>query len=224
MFERTKIIFLLVVTILLMTAVSCDQGSGKKSEEPDSISVDDSDTELETETKTSHGFPPNVQRWPLVGTGQYQCFDHEKQIPCPSIGEPFYGQDGNHQIGVRSYGVNDDATVTDILTGIVWQQGFKTDVSWYEAKSYCDNLSLAGFSWRLPTTHELKSIVDYGASKPSINTTAFPDTPSDWFWAAPVRHNQFGTTETAWIISFIDGQVEYTARNNFYNVRCVKID
>ncbi len=224
---KTKIIFLAVILAAMILSLSCKGDITDGAESPDDHSiVDEKDPDPAPQSKPRSGFPPDVQRWPLTGTGQYQCFDHEKKIPCPSPGDPFYGQDGNYQIGVRAFGVNANATVTDSLTGHVWQQSFVAKVSWHEARSYCENLTLAGHSWRLPTTHELKTLVNYGRSNPAIDTAAFPDTPdgelSDWFWASPVRHDALGEKDAAWIISFIDGMVEYTARDNKYHVRCLK--
>ncbi len=37
---------------------------------------------------------------PLPDTGQTKCYDNEKEIACPSPGEPFFGQDAQYQ-GIR---------------------------------------------------------------------------------------------------------------------------
>ncbi len=228
MFKGTKFLLLAVIAVFAVIFVSCGEGSGKKIEDPYSDTVPD-DTEEDTiksEAKSSTGFPANIQRWPIPGTGQHQCFDNQGRIPCPEPGSPFFGQDGNHQVGTRSYTVNESqGTVEDNVTGLMWQRVHKSGTTWAEAKSYCQNLSLGGFSnWRLPTTHEIKSLVDYGRNNPAIDTDAFPDTPNDWFWASSVRGHHPEAQQLAWIVGFIDGFVEYTARTNFYNVRCVRIN
>lgn len=52
----------------------------------------------------------------------------------------------------------------------------------------CATLTLADADDRhLPTRIELTSLVGTGRSAPAIDTTAFPDTPSQFFW-----------TSTAW--------------------------
>jgi hypothetical protein len=164
--------------------------------------------------------------WHRLPTGQKSCYDNLTEISCPLEGERYYGQDGQHSIGVRSFTDNGNETVTDDDTGFTWQKGFKAGVTWYEAESYCKNLTLNALLWRLPTPHELRSLVDYNTYDPAIDAAAFPDTPSDWFWAS--KHSYFNDVtakqEASWMINFFDGFVEYTARYNLYNVRCIKVD
>ncbi len=159
-----------------------------------------------------------------IPTGQKLCYDDTTEIICPEPGERFFGQDSQTAVGVRSYVDNGNETVTDDVTGYTWQKTFKSDMTWYEAESYCRNLSIAGYIWRLPKPHELRTLVDYGVYNPSIDVLTFPDTPSDWFWAS--KHAYFNDVskenESSWIISFFDGFVEYTSRYNYYSVRCIK--
>lgn len=54
-----------------------------------------------------------------------------------------------------------------------------------DAATACANLSLNGRGWRLPTVKELVTLVDVSvASGPTIDSTAFPDTPSGPFWSS----------------------------------------
>lgn len=123
----------------------------------------------------------------------------------------------------RNFIDNGNETVTDSVTGLVWQKGFEVNLTWYEAQNYCQNLSLDGKDWRLPTPHELRTLIDYEIFNPSINTVAFPNTPPEWFWST--KHASFNDVasgmESSWIIYFYDGFVEYTSRLNLYNVRCI---
>ncbi|HPS31709.1 MAG TPA: DUF1566 domain-containing protein [bacterium] len=167
----------------------------------------------------------NVQRWTMISTGQKSCYDNHGEIDCPAEGESGFNQDGSVSYGTRSYVTGSDGTVKDSVTGLIWQRGYVKDKTWYEAKNYCDSLTVANKTWRLPLTHELRSLVNYGVVEPAIDSMAFPDTPSDWFWAS--KHVKFSSMDSgeqfvaSWIISFIDGSVEYTARDNYYSVRCV---
>ena len=54
------------------------------------------------------------------------------------------------------------ATWTDPATKLMWAgQDNKKDIDWNQAKNYCSNLALAGYSgWRLPTIEELAAIYD----------------------------------------------------------------
>ncbi|MCX5896253.1 MAG: DUF1566 domain-containing protein, partial [Proteobacteria bacterium] len=67
---------------------------------------------------------------------------------------------------------NNDGTVTDTDTGLMWQKGTAPGTYvWQQALSYCQKLTLAGHNdWRLPNRNELQSLVDYSRFDPSINT------------------------------------------------------
>jgi hypothetical protein len=54
---------------------------------------------------------------------------------------------------------------TDPATGLTWiQRDNGSDVNWDQAKAYCSNLRLGGYSdWRLPTIDELQGIYDPNA-------------------------------------------------------------
>ena len=101
---------------------------------------------------------------------------------------------------------NDDGTVTDNTTGLMWQQdGLDYTVSWEDALSYCENLELGGHTnWRLPTIKELRSLVDYSQNYPSINTSFFPDTqPESDYWSSTTNASD---TSIAWEIWFYWGK------------------
>ena len=73
--------------------------------------------------------------------------------------------------------------VTDTLTKLVWQEETSTpDITQTDAPAYC---SAAGPGFRLPTLKELDSLVDFTATTPpSINQTAFPNTPVGLCWTS----------------------------------------
>ena len=75
--------------------------------------------------------PPNgkgLKDYAVVDTGQLGCYDdYGELLSCPSIGESFYGQDNQHDGDQPSYTDNGDGTVTDNVTGLMWQQSPDTD-------------------------------------------------------------------------------------------------
>ncbi len=80
---------------------------------------------------------------------------------------------------LESYRDNFDGTVTDAVTGLMWQQSVPgLAYTAAQAATYCTGLNLGGYSdWRVPTIVELVSIIDYDSSSPAINSIAFPSTP-----------------------------------------------
>jgi Protein of unknown function (DUF1566) len=81
-------------------------------------------------------------------------------------------------------------TVKDTQTGLMWQQTLDTTKyvavstcmgqTICDGQTYCANLTVGGLTgWRLPTVQELMTIVDETKYNPSLDTTAFPDTPYD---------------------------------------------
>ncbi|MBN1913791.1 MAG: DUF1566 domain-containing protein [Candidatus Omnitrophica bacterium] len=56
---------------------------------------------------------------------------------------------------------NGDGTITDTLTGLMWQKGENERMDWYSALKACKSMDLAGHSdWRLPNLKELNSILN----------------------------------------------------------------
>ena len=75
--------------------------------------------------------------------------------------------------GQNQYQDNGDGTVTDVITGLMWQKADDgMGRNWEQALAYAESLELGGYDdWRLPNAHELQSIVDYTRS---LQTTGSP--------------------------------------------------
>ncbi len=116
----------------------------------------------------------------IVDTGQNHCYSNSSGILCPSEGEDFYGQDAQYQGVQASYVDNNDGTIADLNTGLMWQQTPDLDnKSTYEvAVAGADGFDLAGYTdWRLPTIKELYSLIIFNGSVvqgiPYIDTDYF---------------------------------------------------
>jgi len=135
--------------------------------------------------------------------------------------------DGYYEKGVTpSYTRNDNTqVVTDHITGLEWQDNLETKTvikTWSEAQGYCSALGLDGGGWRLPTIQELQSIVVDGAYNPSIDTTAFVNySTSYYYWSSTTGAN---STSYAWVVHFNDGYTGGDYKSNTYYVRCVRQD
>jgi hypothetical protein len=51
----------------------------------------------------------------LPDTGQYICYDNEKELACPAASQPFFGQDGNFYGTQPTYRDNGNGTITELL-------------------------------------------------------------------------------------------------------------
>lgn len=154
----------------------------------------------------------------LPDSGQKLCYDARgEKTPCPAT-----GQDGEVSILPMSFKDNGDGTVTDNVTGMLWQkQDDNKTREWEGANSYCEELKLGGFSdWRLPTRRELVGIVDFSRVNPAIDPTVFPGTATRYYWSSTV--SPF-VNNGVWALSFDNGFLVDVSKTGFsYYARCVR--
>lgn len=99
---------------------------------------------------------------------------------------------------------NGDGTVTDITTGLMWQQTETKAMTWEKALDFCGNLNLAGYTdWRLPNIRELSTIVNDSRHEPSIDQAYFPGCRPAHYWSSTTNalYPAF-----AWYVGFDDGR------------------
>ncbi len=116
---------------------------------------------------------------------------------------------------------NGDGTVTDITTWLMWSKenvGGKSN--WEKSDKACRELRLAGHKdWRLPTVEELFALADRSRHSPAINTDAFPDTKSNWYWSGtPTAWDP----SCAWVVDFGGGRADDGHRSDVAFVRAVR--
>lgn len=117
--------------------------------------------------------------------------------------------------------INKNGTVTDTVTQFMWQQvDDGIERNWAQATSYCENLNLGEHGgWRLPTTEQLKTIIDTTRENPSIDTTYFPNAKSACYWSCAMDGK---VRSNAWVIDFHNGYMTSDFKTNKYYVRCVR--
>lgn len=120
----------------------------------------------------------NRLTYPIVDTNQKVCYDAKVAIDEPIPGQAFYGQDAQFEGNQPSYKDNGDGTITDLVTGLMWQKSSDTDgdgqltvndkLSYKKSLKYAKKSNYAGYSdWRIPTIKELYSLIDFSGIDPS---------------------------------------------------------
>lgn len=135
--------------------------------------------------------PGYAQSYKIADTGQEICYDSLQPIEPPLPGELFYGQDAQFDGNQPSYSDNGDGTVSDNVTGLMWQQdpdlngdgviNSADKLTYDEAVDEAETFTLAGYNdWRLPSIKELYSLIMFSGTDPSgpdpVNPVPFIDT------------------------------------------------
>ena len=126
----------------------------------------------------------------------------------------------------QSYTDNGNGTVTDKVTGLMWQQAPGGVMALADATTYCSGLALGGQGgWRLPSRIELISINDVSRTDPCLNVTAFPGMQvpggmqSAGFWSSSPRPSVPGS---GWVEDFGLGGSSTSSGTSSAFVRCVR--
>lgn len=128
-----------------------------------SINTSDTNSESLSGDSTTSGAD-----FTLADTNQELCYDTNQQITCPSATQEFYGQDAQYTGNGPRYTDNGDGTITDNITGLMWQQDPGDKMYYTDALWGSDDFTLAGYSdWRLPTIKELYSLIVFSGEDPS---------------------------------------------------------
>jgi len=100
----------------------------------------------------------------------------------------------------------ESAVYYDKNTSLEWYAGPDKNTNWYEAKSWVENLTVAGVGWRMPTREELKTLYKKGAGK--RNMTPLLKTTGWWVWSGETKGSS-----SAWNFNFYYGYEIWDVRN-----------
>jgi len=119
--------------------------------------------------------------------------------------------------GVNSFTNNNDGTISDTATGLMWERNdSQSGMDWDAAISYCESSASGGYTdWQLPNAKELQSIVDYSRSPDTTNSAAIDSIfnatsiineagQSDWgyYWSSTTHKNGLGFGSAGVYVTF----------------------
>lgn len=204
--NASQTVLLVLAMLLFTTMVSC------------------SDDDSNPTNNTGNEQPALTMTYPIVDTGQEECYDNNTVISAPPAGAAFCGQDAQYSDYQPSYTDNGDGTITDNVTGLMWSQGF-TRVDYQAAAATADTCTLGGYDdWRVPTNKELYSLIIFsgnqGSGSPESTTPpadAEPFIDTGYFdFEYPSYHRyidaQYVTT-TEYVYTVMDGQAAFFGVN-----------
>ena len=170
---------------------------------------------------------PNISGYPIVDTGTKDFYSDEALISQPTETTNFYGQDANYLGNQSSYTNNSDGTITDNVTGLMWEQDMGNKVSFEDAFSKAETSTLGGHSdWRVPSLKEVYSLILFtGRVKGEQAIDMFIDTD---FFFQPIGDVNIGereidaqtwssteyvgrtmnAEETVFGVNFVDGRIK----------------
>ncbi|MCP3900079.1 MAG: DUF1566 domain-containing protein [Desulfobacteraceae bacterium] len=127
----------------------------------------------------------------MTDTGQTSCYSASGKISFPSSSSNYYGQDAQYKSNQMSYKDNDNGTVSDLVTGLMWSKAVdETKVSLAQAHKIAASMTLGGYSdWRVPNIKELYSLMNFsgntgfngGNLNSSAPSNAIPYINTDYF-------------------------------------------
>ncbi len=154
---------LLATLALLLSLSACGSGA---------VGGDDGLSSADSVDSSGSGKPTFT--YTIVGTNQTSCFDAAgAAVDCKGT-----GQDAERTANAPDYTEDGDGTVTDNVTGVMWQQSADTNgdgiidvkdkYTQADAVPYCQGLTLGGHSdWELPDIKTMYSLIDFSGEDAS---------------------------------------------------------
>lgn len=149
---------------------------------------------------------------------QPKLISNQMQIADMLLEYDFFDSSRNpHGSFVNSFVDNNDGTVTDTATGLMWQKSGSSPLSNRRAKEYINQLNqrrLAGYSdWRMPTVEELASLLAR-RRKDGVHMDPVFDNKRSTCWSVDKREPENAWHLGAWIVNFKQGQIQQAKYKN----------
>jgi len=122
--------------------------------------------------------------YPIVDTAQKRCYNASREISYPGNNQAFSGQDAQYKGNQPKYKDNRNGTVSDLVTGLMWQQNPGSKKTYSQAVADAQKCRAGGYKdWRLPTIKELYSLIDFSGADidPSSKTSSTPFIDTRYF-------------------------------------------
>lgn len=108
-----------------------------------------------------------------------------------------FGEDHDYTINPPFYLNHSNGTLTDTITGLMWQRTDGGEMTFEQAQLYCDTLTLGGYTdWRLPSPREAYSIMILQRGNPAIDINQFASTTAEYWWTGVAQYND---TRKVWV-------------------------
>jgi hypothetical protein len=109
----------------------------------------------------------------LVDTGQTVCYGVSGgAVAC---GSAYGGQDAEYATNPPRYTANGDGTVTDNVTGLMWESAYRGKMSLDDALAAASSIATGGYAdWRVPSIKELYSLIDFSGATGQSASSATP--------------------------------------------------
>ena len=201
-----------ILTLFLLTTILASCSSNDNS--PEENVIDEPEV-----------IPTNT--YSIVDTGVKDFYSDEAVISEPSVSDDYYGQDATYKTNEPSYTDNGDGTMTDNVTGLMWEQDMGSKLAFDDATAKADASNLGGHSdWRVPSLKELYSLIQFtGMVKGEVAIEFFIDT--DYFtqplgdvsigereidaqtWSSTQYVGRtMNNNETVFGVNFVDGRIK----------------
>lgn len=101
-----------------------------------------------------------------------------------------FGEDADYAIHLPYFLQNNNGTVSDTVTRLMWQKADGGEMTITQAIHYCDTLSIGGYTdWRLPTAIEAFSILNQQLANPAIDLQVFTASNAEYWWTSERQYN-----------------------------------
>ena len=168
-----------------------------------------------------------VDTYPIVGTGQTTYWNLiGNAIDQPAVGDSLHGQNASHQGNTPKYRDNNDGTITDLVTGLIWTKTLDLNedgeinsldqMTVGDALSSAKTVNIGGYTdWRIPTLKEAYSLINFEGVDVGISSK-LPTAPKPFI---DTKFFDFGYGDTSVGDRFIDAHIVTTT---FYTGKVYK--